>query len=265
MGDLLRRRVVLLALAASLSPTAGAAERAPPWLRLPHVLVPPIALPVLLYHRIGPLNGSLPAITRHLTVSPADFAAQMEWLTRHGYHAVTEEQTFDALEYGARLPAKPVMITFDDGYRDVLWHAAPVLHRLHMPATEFVITSRISGPDSSFLTWPELIRLERLGIEIGSHTVTHADLSALPAADAFRELRDSRRVLEEHLHRIVRSLAYPYGKTSAAVVALARKAGYVLAMTTEPGTRQSARKPLLLRRVEILDSTGATGLAAALG
>ena len=71
------------------------------------------------------------------------------------------------------MPAEPVMITFDDGYRDVLWHAAPVLHRLHMPATEYVITGRVSNGDPSFLTWPQLGRLEKLGVTIGSHTVTH--------------------------------------------------------------------------------------------
>jgi peptidoglycan/xylan/chitin deacetylase (PgdA/CDA1 family) len=189
----------------------------------------------------------------------------MEWLVRHGYHAVTERQAFEALEYGASLPVKPVVITFDDGYRDVLWNAAPVLHRLHMPATEFVITGRISGPDSSVLTWPQLFRLERHGVEIGSHTITHADLPALPVADALRELRDSRRALEAHLHRTVQWLAYPYGQTDSAVVALARKAGYVLAMTTERGTLQSGREPLLLKRDEILDTTGVAGLAATLG
>src|ERR1700730_8327055 len=81
MGELLRRRVVVLALVASLSSTALAAEGTAPGLQLPRVLSSrTIALPVLLYHRIGQLNGSLPAITRRLTVSPADFAAQMEWL-----------------------------------------------------------------------------------------------------------------------------------------------------------------------------------------
>ena len=70
----------------------------------------------------------------------------MEWLKAHGFHAVTPLQAFEALEFGKPLPSKPVSITFDDGYRDVLWHAAPVLHRLHMPAVEFVITDRIWEP-----------------------------------------------------------------------------------------------------------------------
>ena len=76
-----------------------------------------------MYHRVAPTLPAGPPITRRLTVASADFAAQMEWLKRHGWHAVTQRQVFAALERGARLPRKPVAITFDDGYRDVLWNA----------------------------------------------------------------------------------------------------------------------------------------------
>ncbi len=224
-----------------------------------------IDLPVLMYHRIGPITPSLPGITQRLTVTPSDFEAQMTWLKGHGFHAVTPLQAFEAIEYGQALPNKPVLITFDDGYRDVLWHAAPVLHRLHMPAVEFVITDRISGSDSSFLTWPELIRLEQLGVAIGSHTVTHRDLTTLSSSEAWTELRDSRRTIEQHLGHPVQWFAYPAGAENASVVALALRAGYVLAVTTQPGVVQSAAQPLLLHRDEILDTAGPNGLARLLG
>jgi peptidoglycan/xylan/chitin deacetylase (PgdA/CDA1 family) len=222
-------------------------------------------VPILLYHRIGPLTPSLPALTRRLTVAPADFAAQMAWLHRHGFHAITQEQLFAALERGRRLPPRPVMVTFDDGYRDVLWNASPVLRRLHMPATEYVITGRVSGPDISFLTWPELRVLERRGIEIGSHTVTHADLPALSSAAAYEELRSSRLALERHLGHPVQWLAYPFGAFDARTVELTQRAGYVLAVTTKPGRDQGSRAPLVLDRYEILDTTGVAGLASLLG
>jgi peptidoglycan/xylan/chitin deacetylase (PgdA/CDA1 family) len=172
---------------------------------------------------------------------------------------------YAALEEGRPLPAKPVMITFDDGYRDVLWHAAPVLHRLHMPATEYVITGRVSNGDPSFLTWPQLARLEKLGLTIGSHTVTHRDLVLMPPSEALRELRDSRRSLEQHLGHTVQWFAYPFGAESPAVVALAERAGYVLAVTTQGGTAQSASAPLLLHREEVTDTTGPRGLAGLVG
>ncbi len=249
-----------VALGALLASPAAAA------LRLPSPLPDrTIDLPVLMYHRVGPILSSQPAITQRLTVSPGVFAAQMTWLHAHGYHAVTPLHAFEALEYGRPLPSKPVMITFDDGYRDILWHAAAVLHRLHMPATAYIITGRVSGPDPSFLTWPELTRLEAFGFTIGSHTVTHRDLRLMSAAEALGELRDSRRALEQHLGRPVQWLAYPFGAENASVVALAAKAGYVLALTTQGGAMQSAAAPLLLHRFEVSDSTGVAGLAGIVG
>lgn len=80
----------------------------------------------------------------------------MEWLAQHGFHAITDRQLLRALDLGTPLPERPVLIAFDDGYADVLSNAAPVLHRLHWPATAFVITDRVGGPDPSFLRWREL-------------------------------------------------------------------------------------------------------------
>jgi peptidoglycan/xylan/chitin deacetylase (PgdA/CDA1 family) len=253
---------LVAAFAAALVLVSGAAGGGR-ILRLPHPLPSrTIELPILMYHRIGPLTPSLPAITKSLTVTPSDFRAEVEWLAHHGYHAVSQLQAFEALEYGKPLPSKPVMITFDDGYRDVLWHAAAVLHRLHMPATAYIITDRVDGPDPSFLTWPELVRLEELGFTIGSHTVHHLDLTSLSGADTWSELADSKRTLEQRLGHPVQWFAYPAGREDPSVVALARKAGYVMAVTTRPGSAQSAQDPLTLHRYEVLDTTGVAGVTA---
>jgi peptidoglycan/xylan/chitin deacetylase (PgdA/CDA1 family) len=224
-----------------------------------------VHVPILMYHRIDVLRPSLPAITRSLTVAPADFAAQMRWLAAHGYHTVTQLKLFDALEHGKKLPAKPVVITFDDGYRDVLFNAAPVMKRLGMRATAYVITGRISGSDVSFLSWAMLHALEQDGIEIGSHTVNHHELPSLNDPTALQELIQSRHALELHLHHPVQWFAYPAGKFDAHSEDLVRQAGYVLAVTTQPGSLQDARAPFALHRYEVLDTTGVRGLAALLG
>ncbi len=263
-----RRPLPILALlaAVAVAGTAAAAQPRPAVLKLPSPLpTRTVRLPILMYHRVDRLSPSLPAITRRLTVDPADFATQMEWLKRHRYHAVTQLQVFDALELGRRLPPKPVLITFDDGYRDVLGKASPVLERLHMPATAYVITDRISAGDPSFLTWGNLRALEQRGVAIGSHTVSHLELTQLSDRQALMELRESRATLERHLRHTVQWFSYPAGAENARVVRLVEQAGYVLAVTTHPGTLQSGAHPLELHRLEILDSTRVAGLAALLG
>jgi peptidoglycan/xylan/chitin deacetylase (PgdA/CDA1 family) len=219
-------------------------------------------LPILTYHRIGPLTRSLPPITRALTVPPRMFGEQMRWLVAHGFHGVTQLQAFNALERGGALPHRPVMITFDDGYRDVLWNAAPTLRRLHFPATAYVITGRVSGSDPSFLTWPELRRLEADGIAVGSHTVHHLEIPLLSRSEALAELERSRETLQRRLGHPVQWFAYPAGAEDPNAARLVRRAGYVLAVTTRPGSIQSGAAPLALHRYEILDTTGIAQLAA---
>ena len=215
-----------------------------------------------MYHRV---HAAPPASQRQLTVHPVDFARQMRWLKRHGYRAITQRELYDALFRGKRLGPKPILITFDDGYSDVFHKALPVLKRHGMRATAYVISGRTLRSDTVFLTWHLLRALERDGVEIGSHTVGHRDLTSLSDGDARRELVHSRRAFERRLGHPVRWLAYPFGRYDSRIERLARRAGYLLAVTTEHGVVQSARRPLALRRLRILDSTGVAGLAALLG
>lgn len=234
-------------------------------LRLPGALPDrKVVVPILTYHRVNVVTASTPAESRPLSVHPAVFARQMRWLSRNGYHTITQRQLFDALMCGRALPRRPVLVTFDDGYRDVFFNASRVLLRLHMHATAYVVTDRISGPDISFLTWNLLHALEQRGIEIGSHTRAHRDMTSLSDAAMLADLTCSRRVLERRLGHGVPWLAYPFGSYDARVERLARRAGYLVGVTTEPGAVLSARRPLALPRLRVLDSTGVRGLAALL-
>ncbi len=255
-----RVRIVALLVAIAL----GGAAAAYFLTRTSHPPGRSIDVPVLMYHRIGRLPDAPTPTSTKLTVQPRVFAAQMEWLARHGFHAITVAQLYAALERRAPLPSHPVLITFDDGYRDILFNAAPVLHRLGMPAAAFIITDRVGGPDPSFLTWRQLRALERDGFTIGSHTVHHLPLPSLPSAQVLAELTRSRATLQQHLGEPVDWFAYPDGAENAAVVRLVEKAGYRLAFTTQTGFTQYAREPLLLHRDEIPRSDGLAGFAALL-
>jgi peptidoglycan/xylan/chitin deacetylase (PgdA/CDA1 family) len=223
-----------------------------------------VVVPVLMYHRINVVTPSTPAVSRSLTVNPAVFAGQMTWLKQHGFQTVTQTDLLAALMCGRPLAPKPIMITFDDGYQDVFFKASLALSRLGMCATAYVISGRISAGDPSFLTWPLLHALERRGIEIGSHTVAHRDLTRLSDGDLLADLVSSRRALERKLRHRVPWLAYPFGAYDERVARFARRAGYLLAVTTDSGVLQSARHPLELRRLRVLDSTGVRGLEAML-
>jgi peptidoglycan/xylan/chitin deacetylase (PgdA/CDA1 family) len=221
-------------------------------------------VPILMYHRVDYVTASTPAVTKALTVSPEDFRHQMKWLKGHGYHTITQRSLFDALMCGDRLPRKPIVVTFDDGYRDVYRYASPVIERFGMHAISYLITERISGDDPSFLTWNQVRRFEERGVEIGSHTVSHAALTSLSDAGALAELVQSRKKLEQKLDHRVPWLAYPYGSYDSRIERLAKEAGYKLAVTTEWGSLQSAQRPFALKRLRVLDSTGVSGLAAML-
>ena len=223
-----------------------------------------LRVPILMYHRINVVTAQTPEISRRLTVAPAAFARQLAWLDRNGYRTITQRQLLAATRCRGALPPKPIVLTFDDGYADVFFRASTPIAHHGMHAIAYVITGRISAGDPSFLTWPLLKALERRGIEIGSHTVSHRDLTTLPDRELRMELLASRRVLERRLGHPVPWLAYPFGAYDARVVAFAQRAGYRLAVTTRGGDLQDAHRPLELERLRVLDSTGVKGLAAML-
>jgi len=223
-----------------------------------------VRVPVLMYHRVADPGPIRTEGERALNVPPEDFAAQMRWLDSSGYTTITQSQLFAAMARGAELPEKPVLITFDDGYIDISKTAMPILRRHGMVATAYVITSRVTGPDRAFMKFKALRRIEAAGIEVGSHTATHPDLTAVSESTALAELRESRLVLERGLGHPVQWLCYPAGRYNASVEDLARRAGYALAVTTEPGSVHDRSRPFAISRVRVSNTTGVGGLRAAL-
>lgn len=255
----------VVATAAHASPAPDATAGHQSCLGRPQSSAGDVVVPILMYHRVNVTTAATPAITRRLTVAPTLFARHMRWLHDNGYRTITQRELLAALRCGRGLGRRPVMITFDDGYRDAFFRASPVLLRLGMRATAYVITGRISNGDTDVLTWPLLRALEARGVEIGSHTVSHADLTALSDERVTRELRDARLRLERAVGHPVPWLAYPFGAWNPRVEQLARGAGYALAVTTDPGARQRSRRPLALRRLRVLDTTSVPALAAMVG
>ena len=207
-----------------------------------------VRVPVLMYHRVTAAH-LVSTTEQEFTVRPADFAAQMDWLQHNGYTPIREAQLLRALVDGARLPAHPVLITFDDGYVDAV-HA--ILHTLvtrtrRFPATFFVITGRIGR--GQFVSWRDLRILEHSGMDIGSHTVWHTHLAQVgPVAQRF-EVTHSAQTLARGLGHPIYWFSYPFGSLDPSATAAVGAAGYLLAYTTQPGTWLSTGQHLVLPRV----------------
>ncbi len=198
-------------------------------------------VPIILYHGLGPPppGDSYP----RLYVSYADFSAEMRWLHEHGYQAVTLDEVMKAWYHDGTLPAKPIVITFDNGYVPQATFAPAVLSRYGWPGVLNEITK------DHLADW-RLRYLHSLGWEIDSHSVTHPDLTRLTPSELRYQLVASRRFLQRTLHIPVNSFCYPSSRYDAAVIAAVKAAGYTNAVTENPGFATRA-DPYLLDRFEI--------------
>ena len=210
-------------------------------------------VPILEYHVLGeaPEGTAYP----ELFVARPDFRHQLEWLDRSGYQAVTLEQVQDAWYRGATLPPKPVVISFDDGYRPQFTFALPQL-RKHGWAG--VLNLKAEGSD---LYDSNVEAMIAAGWEVAAHTIHHLDLTTLGAAELEEEVAGSRQILRREYGVPVKNFCYPAGRFDPTVIEAVETAGYEGA-TTEVRGYAEAGKPYELDRFEIVGATGVEGLAA---
>lgn len=199
-------------------------------------------IPVLMYHEIGDKpNGNY--------LRYADFEAQMRWLAENGYQTVTLEEVYRHLNDFTPLPPKPVVLTFDDGYRSFYTAAVPVLKRNRFRATVFIITGLVDHPEH--MTWEQIKELPTMGMEVGAHTVTHSDLRQMTGAKLRWELAESKRILEERIGLVVRFFCYPTGRYNQETPEVVKAVGYLGAVTTEYGPVTPKQSPFLWSRIRI--------------
>jgi len=209
-------------------------------------------VPILEYHVLG----AAPAGTAYpeLFVGRADFSRQMDWLDRNEYEAVTLEQVERAWSHGAALPAKPVVLSFDDGYRPQFTFALPELRKHGWPG---VLNLKAEGSD---LYTSNVEAMIDAGWELAAHTIHHLDLTTLDAGRLKEEVAGSRAILRREYGVPVENFCYPAGRYDETVIAAVEAAGYVGATTEVPGYA-SREKPYELDRYEILGSSGVQGMA----
>jgi peptidoglycan/xylan/chitin deacetylase (PgdA/CDA1 family) len=206
-------------------------------------------VPILMYHHIASAPAGADAIRLDLSVSPVVFTQQMDYLQSHGYQTVSLADLVNRLARGIALPAKPVVLTFDDGYDDNYSQAYPILRRHGFSGEFFLITNAVGNPD--YMTWDQAIEMSRHGMSIQAHGRTHADLAVSSAGDATWQIAGSRAIIEEKIGAPVQFYCYPSGRYSAQTIDILRAKGYVAAVTTAYGATHSPSGLFELSRVRM--------------
>jgi peptidoglycan/xylan/chitin deacetylase (PgdA/CDA1 family) len=227
---------------------------------------PPV---ILMYHAIGS-PGERPG--RYIV--PAErFAAQLRWLRRRGYQPIRLEEIVEHRRQFRLPPARSVAITFDDGYEDNHRFAFPQLGRAGMPATFFLVSTRLGEANTwdrdGELAGRPLISVEQVrelqagGMELGGHTRHHPPLSEIDPGQLDGEIAGCRADLTEALGVPITTFAYPYGKTSLAALEAVERAGFAGAVCSRSGFNDPAVPAYALRRIEIRGTDSLADFAGA--
>lgn len=254
-GAALGLAALLAGLAALAGSSISATARAAP---APAARDRPV--PILMYHHVS----AAPAGTtkRRLWVGADRFRQQIDGLARAGYRAVTLDRVWRAWHAGGTLPAKPVVISFDDGYVSQYRIAARTLRRHRWPGVLFLEHRRLGRAGG--LTHRQVARMIADGWELGAHTLTHPDLTTVDAARLRDEVAGSRDALRRDFGVAVNAFAYPYGRVNADVEAAVRAAGFRTATTIHAGLASPDDDPHRLDRILIDGKRSPEGLVALL-
>ena len=225
----------------------------------------PTGIPILMYHSISKNPEPRGNPYFHTCTAPQVFREHLNLLARNGYKTIGLAEAVRRLEQATQSTEKLVVLTFDDGFADFYTEAFPALSARGYAATVFLPTAYIGDTPRSFngmacLTWDQVRELRQAGIEFGSHTVTHPQLTTLPAADVERELRSSKKGIEDRLGAPVASFSYPYKFPEPDRAFRQRlhdmlaQAGYENGVSTILGTADSSSDRLFLERLPVNSS-----------
>lgn len=212
-----------------------------------------ISVPVLTYHSIDE-SGSV------ISTAPETFRRQMKFLFDNDYRVTTlNELINDLMTHKTPLP-KTVALTFDDGFRNFFEQAFPVLEEHNFKATVFLVTNFCGKhndwegnppelPRSKLLDWGEIKELSEYGIEFGSHTRTHPNLTEISPEEFETEIVESKTEIENKLGKEVTTFAYPFGSFNFLVKQIAAE-NFKAACSTNLGKVQFGSDLFALERLD---------------
>lgn len=207
-------------------------------------------VPVLLYHHIQPNSLSKEKGQANISVDNSAFDQQMAYLTSHGYTPITAKQLVDALRTKSGLPPKSIVLSFDDGYKDIYDYAFPIFQKYHISVNLMLATGLLGGGD--YLSWGQVEEMGRSGlVYFVDHTWSHYALGKGNVDKIKFEIETAKQQIEQHTGQAVNILAYPYGSVGAAATQVLQDDGFLGAFTSNSGYTQCDSFILSLHRNRI--------------
>jgi peptidoglycan/xylan/chitin deacetylase (PgdA/CDA1 family) len=195
-------------------------------------------VPILIYHSVRPYIDSDSAAVRRYIATPDTLEKELAYLKDNGYTSVTFDDLESCLRRGTALPARPVIISFDDNWQSQFDYAFPLLKKYGFTATFYVWVAVVGM--KHHMSWDEVRKLRAAGMQIGCHTMTHPYLTRVRDDQGLkREILGARQRIEAEIGTPVTSIAYPFGQYNERVVAAVREAGFTSARSTWPGVVHS--------------------------
>lgn len=205
-----------------------------------------IRIPILLYHYVEWVKND--PERQKLTIPPTVLTAQIETLKNDGYTFITTNDLAQALNGQKKLPAKVVILTFDDGYMDMYTDVFPILKKEQVKAVAYIVPNFLDHPNYMFTYQVKELANNSL-IEIGAHTMDHTWLAGIASKSAAFEIQTSRSALQQMTGKQITSFAYPYGAFDPQAIRFVNEAGFTNAVSTLPGIIESTQHIYYLSRL----------------
>ena len=207
-------------------------------------------VPVLFYHHVQPAAEAIAHNDKSLNVNNDIFDSQMQYLVNQGYNTITAKQLIDALKSHTALPAKSIVITLDDGYKDNYTYAFPIFQKYHLTANIMLATGLMEGAD--YLTWAQVSEMKNSGlIYYTDHTWSHFAVNQGTAEKVQYEIQTGKQQIESHTGQSVDVFTYPYGAFNDLSINLLKQDGFEGAFSTMPGKTQCDSFIMTLHRTRI--------------
>jgi peptidoglycan/xylan/chitin deacetylase (PgdA/CDA1 family) len=223
-----------------------------------------LRVPILMYHYVSEPPPDSDAYRRDLSVTPEQFREQMQFLKDNGYTPISLYDLHRALARPYRLPEKPVILTFDDGYADVYTDAVPILREFGFTATFFIVTEWLDVQQPGYLTWDQVRELEEQGFGFEAHSRSHLDMEGMSRPDLDYQIIGAQRAFQVELGRKPRFFVYPAGRWDENAIIALGEAGYWGALTTQHGSWHRTDDLFEMSRLRVRGDMSAGDFAALL-